>query len=74
MIEKALHYCLKNKLFSASDFGDAVDYFRQKAISTAESFSPVEIKTIDPANSYKLKIKPTVRDLNNYKISPTGGV
>ncbi|MEW5954024.1 MAG: hypothetical protein AB1815_09910 [Bacillota bacterium] len=74
MIEKALHYCLKNKLFSASDFGDAVDYFRQKAISTVETFSPSEIKTIDPANSYKLNIKPAVRDLSNYKISPAGGV
>jgi len=74
VIEKALHYCLKNKLFSASDFGDALDYFRQKAISTPEPFSPAEIKTVDPANSYKLKIKPKVRDLNDYKITPTGGV
>ncbi len=74
VIEKALHYCLKNKLFSASDFSDAVGYFRQKPIFTVETFSPAEIKTIDPENSYKLKIKPTVRDLNNYKILPTGGV
>ena len=74
VIEKALHYCLKNKLFSASDFGDAVDYFRQKTISTVETFSPAEIKTIEPANNYKLNIKPAVRDLSNYKISSAGGV
>ena len=74
VIEKALHYCLRNKLFSASDFGDAVGYFHQNATLTAEPFSPEEIKTIDPANSYKLKIKPMVRDLSSYKFSPTGGV
>lgn len=74
VIEKALQYCLKNRLFSASDFSDAVGYFRRNAISIVETFSPAEIKTIDPENSYKLKIKPTVRDLNNYKILPTGGV
>jgi len=77
VIEKALCYCLRNKLYSASDFGDAVRYFRyidQSATHEIEPFSSAEIKTIDPANSCKLKIKPMVRDLNAYKFSLTGGV
>ncbi|WP_333871815.1 IS21 family transposase [Desulforamulus putei] len=74
VIERALHYCLKNRLYSASDFGDAVGYFRQNASLGTEPFSSAEIKTIDPENSYKLKIKPEVRDLINYKFSHTGGV
>lgn len=74
VIEEALLFCLKNKLYSASDFGDAVDYFQQSATGTTKPFLPTEIKTIDPANYYKLKIKPEIRDLNSYKFSPTGGV
>ncbi len=74
VIERALYYCLKNRLYSASDFGDAVGYFRQNASLVTEPFSSAEIKTIDPENSYKLKIKPEVRDLINYKFLHTGGV
>ncbi|WP_338013831.1 hypothetical protein, partial [Desulforamulus profundi] len=47
VIERALHYCLKNRLYSASDFGDAVGYFRQNASLGTEPFSSAEIKTID---------------------------
>lgn len=74
VIQKALHFCLKNKLFSASDFGDVVSYFRQNNTLDAETFTPAEIKAIDPENSYKLKIKPEVRDLKSYKFPMTGGV
>lgn len=74
VIERALYYCLKNRLYSASDFGDVVGYFRQNASLVTEPFSSAEIKTIDPENSYKLKIKPEVRDLINYKFLHTGGV
>jgi len=73
-IEKALHFCLKNRCLSATDFADAVNYYRQKATSEALTPPLVEIKAIDPANSYKLKIKPMVRDLSSYKILLTGGV
>lgn len=73
VIEKALRFCLKNSRFSASDFSDAVKYFRQEALPATEQFS-VEIKAIDPENSYKLKIKPMVRDLSSYKFTLTGGV
>lgn len=73
-IEKALHFCLRNKRFSATDFADAVSCYRQKATTITNTPSSVDIKAIDPANSYKLKIKPVVRDLNSYKILLSGGV
>lgn len=74
VIEKALCFCLKNKRFSASDFGDAVKYFRKEIIPRVEQVCSDEIKTIDPENSYKIKIKPEIRDLNSYKFTTTGAI
>lgn len=73
-IEKGLHFCLRNKRFNATDFADAVNYYRHKAAPTALTPPSVDIRAIDPANSYKLKIKPLVRDLSSYKILLAGGV
>jgi transposase len=67
-VTQALNFCVKNKRFSACDFSDAVEHFRQNVILINPNFVPVEIKAIDPEYSYKRLIRPAVRSLACYKL------
>lgn len=66
--EKALNYCLKYKLFSATDFIDAVEHFT--TLQTKEMPSeanPAEIKPLNEVDRSKFKTKPEVRDFKSYQ-------
>ena len=63
VIEKALNYCQKYRLYSASCFKDAVSHF-QKDEPAVEESSPIK-----PLNegSINLRTMPQVRDLKVYQ-------
>lgn len=66
--KNALNYCLKHKLFGASDFSDAVEHFT--ILQTKKVFPaahPTEVKPLDEVDRSRLKTKPAVRDFEVYK-------
>ncbi|NLB34501.1 MAG: hypothetical protein GX817_01560 [Elusimicrobia bacterium] len=71
VIERALHYCLRHNLFSATDFRDAVDHFirlqQQEVLGRATTNDPIEIKPLEGADRSKLGTKPVVRSFEYYK-------
>jgi hypothetical protein len=63
-IDKALEFCVNNKLNSAVDFKDAVKHY---AKTTDENISVTEsIKGLTEAVSLKIGIRPKVRDISEY--------
>jgi len=67
--EKALDFCLKHKLFSATDFSDAVEHFKNllplKELTWQDNST--KIKPLDETDRSKLKTKPQVRDVKLYQ-------
>jgi hypothetical protein len=66
-IDQALVFCLKNRLYSAVDFCDALTYFSTPSGgSQSASSTQAEVKTLNQGAQSKLKTKPQVRDINDY--------
>jgi transposase len=68
-IEKALNFCLKQKLYSAADFSDALKYFNKSMPNTTSTSTTaaVDIKPIDAKNNEIIKSKPEIRDIREYQ-------
>ena len=66
--DRALNYCLKYKLFSASDFSDAVEHFATLQTKKIPSeVNSAEVKPLDEVDRSKFKTKPLVRDFKSYQ-------
>ena len=76
IVDKALDYCVNQKLYSAADFSDALKYFKEimmkSSVSTAVAGS-VGIKPIETKNNDILKAKPEIRDIGIYQDILIGG-
>lgn len=75
-IEKALHYCIKQRLYSAIDFSDALKYFKKLKQSdsiNAAAAGSVDIKPVDTKDNNILKAKPEIRDIRIYQDIMRGG-
>ncbi len=66
VILKSLNYCRKNKLFSATCFKDALEYF-QKTESQIEKTLQDDINPIEKNTILKLAEKPETRNLDVYQ-------
>jgi hypothetical protein len=73
IIAKTLDYCRKNKLYSATDFTDALAHFKARDIGSqvvkddeVKELSP-DIKMLDSKDVLNLKIKPQTRDIRVYQ-------
>jgi len=66
-INQALVFCLKNQLYSAVDFSDALTYFSARS-EGAQSISSTQaaVHTLSQDAQSKLKTKPQVRDIQDY--------
>lgn len=71
-IDEALRFCLQHRLFSATDFGDALEHFGAKhSLPDVEVISNVEaVKPIEPVNASKWRVKPEIRNLSQYNLVP----
>jgi len=66
-IDQALVFCLKNRLYSAVDFCDALRHFSAPSGgSQSVSLTPTEVKPLNQEAQSKLKTKPQVRDIQDY--------
>jgi transposase len=64
-VNKALDFCLKNRLYSAVDFKDAVIHFTKEKPQITGQYD-VEIKPLSPESTDKIKTKPQIRDISVY--------
>src|SRR5665648_287351 len=66
-IDQALVFCLKNQLYSAVDFCDALTHFSTPSRgSQSVSSTPNEVQQLNQEAQSKLKTKPQVRDIQDY--------
>lgn len=63
-IDKALEFCVNNKLNSALDFKDAVNHYSK--ITNEKTNITEPIKGLSEAVSLKIAIKPRIRELSDY--------
>jgi len=65
VINKALSFCLQNKLFSAGDFKDAANHYGKEK----ENVGPESIEVIPllPDSKEKIKTRPQIRSITEYK-------
>jgi transposase len=71
-IDEVLRFCLQSRLFSATDFSDALEYFAAKHnLPGVKTTSTVEaVKPIEPVNASKWRVKPEIRNLSKYNLVP----
>jgi transposase len=73
-INQALAYCMKHRLYAATDFADAVNYFsKSQTQSTKTMNQKVEVQLLNDLDSQKIKTKPQLRDLEVYQRILAGG-
>ena len=63
-VQRALDYCVNNKLFSAVDFKDAANHY-SKIIDKADNIT-TEIKGITESATSKITSKVQVRSISEY--------
>lgn len=74
VVSKALAYCVKHRLYRATDFVDAVKYYSGRQSSkTGSQDLGIEIHLLDGVNSSKVKTKPQIRDIQVYRYILEGG-
>ena len=71
-IDDALDFCMKNKLYRATDFRDAVIHFKRDRQVTKDNFT-VKVSYMSDETLEKIKITPKIRDMSEY-INALGGI
>ncbi|GIP35919.1 hypothetical protein [Paenibacillus sp. J2TS4] len=72
--DQALAYCLKNSLYRAADFADAVSHYKDKAQQQAvEKPTQSDLKLLVQVDAAKLKAKPQIREFKTYERILGGG-
>ncbi|MDQ2088280.1 IS21 family transposase, partial [Herbivorax sp. ANBcel31] len=70
-IDKALEFCLKNKLYRATDFQDAANHYQKENLIESKDSCEKEI-CLNEEDIEKIKISPKIRDMSEY-VSALGG-
>ncbi len=65
-LAQALAYCLKHRLYQATDFVDALHHY-SALTSTAAPVVPDDVRLLDEAGQQRLKMKPQVRSFQVYQ-------
>ena len=70
-IDEALDFCIKNKLYRATDFQDAINHYKKDKQVTEDAFT-VKVSSMSAETLEKIKITPKIRDMSEY-IKALGG-
>jgi len=65
-IRKALGFCIKNRLYSATDFRDAIAHYGKEQQAKAPLEEPLRVMPISPNSLEQIKAQPQVRDIKEY--------
>ncbi|NLC67842.1 MAG: IS21 family transposase [Clostridiaceae bacterium] len=71
VMDKALDFCVKNRLFRATDFQDAMNHF-QKDKHVIDNTFDIKIPSLTQEKLEKIKVTPKIRDMSEY-INALGG-
>ena len=71
VMDKALDFCLKNRLYRATDFQDAINHYQKENRGTYDSFE-IKIPSLTQEELEKIKVTPKIRDMLEY-IKALGG-
>jgi transposase len=71
VMDKALEFCVKNRLYRATDFQDAVNHYQKDRQINDDTFS-VKMGCMTAESLEKIKITPKIRDMSEY-INALGG-
>jgi hypothetical protein len=71
VMDKALEFCIKNRLYRATDFQDAINHYQKDKHSTDDTFD-IKASSMTPENLEKIKVTPKIRDISEY-INALGG-
>lgn len=71
VVDKALDFCLKNRIYRATDFQDAINHYRKERHDTDNSFE-IKIPSLTQEDLVKIKVMPKIRDMSEY-INALGG-
>jgi hypothetical protein len=65
-INKALGFCTKNRLYSATDFRDAIAHYGKEQQGQVALEEPFRIVPVSPNSLEQIKAQPQVRDIKEY--------
>ncbi len=71
VMDKALDFCVKNRLFRATDFQDAMNHY-QKDKHVIDNTFDIKIPSLTQEKLEKIKVTPKIRDMSEY-INALGG-
>lgn len=66
IISRALDFCSKNRLYSATDFKDAITHYGKEQQCRVPSEETSEIIPVFPDNLEQVKARPQIRDIKEY--------
>ncbi len=66
IISKALGFCIKNRLYSAIDFKDAIAHYGKEEQAKMSHQEPLRVMPISPSSLEQIKAQPQVRDIKEY--------
>ena len=71
VMDKTLDFCVKNRLYRATDFQDAISHYQKDKHATDNAFD-IKISPLTQENLEKIKVTPKIRDMSEY-INALGG-
>ncbi|NMA85515.1 MAG: IS21 family transposase [Epulopiscium sp.] len=66
IINKALAFCSKNRLYSAMDFNDAISHYGKEERANEPLKEPLKVVPVSLDNSEQIKAQPRIRDIKEY--------
>jgi hypothetical protein len=70
-IDEALDFCIKNKLYRATDLQDAINHYKKDKQVIEDAYT-VKVSSMSAETLEKIKITPKIRDMSEY-IKALGG-
>ena len=65
-INKALDFCTKNRLYSATDFKDAITHYGKEQQVKVSLEEPLKVMPVSPGSLEQIKTQPQIRNIKEY--------
>ena len=65
VVDKALEFCVKNGLYRATDFQDAVNHYQKDKQVSTDTFT-VKVSSMSAESLEKIRVTPKIRDMSEY--------
>ena len=72
VMDKALDFCVRNRLYRATDFQDAINHYRKDKGTINNNDFEIKTPLLTQEELEKIKVTPKIRDISEY-IKALGG-